>query len=288
MPWGQGIFMGQVKQALSLIVGAVADAAMPSLGRDMEAGRNNTQAVRLKRAILKARLRRAEASKDTANIQDALAAFWLGASGDEFHTEWGRASFEHFRDNHSALIDVFDQFVRTSGLGFSRIVEIGCGNGEALAYCAEKLPWVVQGVGIDINAGAIDRATAAQPAGSRLSFKCADATDWLAAHPQPGTVMLSNGGVLEYFSQDSVDRLLDALALARPAAVLLVEPLDRGHDLDRQPDSHTFSSTGAAGKETTFSHNHRARLQQAGFEVVFAEETRLHEARGMMMLGVLR
>jgi SAM-dependent methyltransferase len=280
--------MGRVKQALSLMVGAVADAAMPGLGRDMEAGRNRTHAAGLKRAILKSRVRRAQASKDTDRVQEALAAFWLGASGDQFHAEWGRASFEHFRDNHSGLIDVLDNFVRTSGLGFSRIVEVGCGAGDALAYCAEQLPWVVQGVGIDINAGAIDRANGAQPPGSRLSFVCTDPADWLAAHPQAGTVMLSNGGVLEYFSQEGVDRLLAALALRRPAAVLLVEPLDGGHDLGRQLDSYTFNSVGAAGAEITFSHNHRARLQHAGFEVVFAEETRLLEVRGMMMLAVLR
>jgi hypothetical protein len=116
----------------------------------------------------------------------------------------------------------------------------------------------------------------------------ADARDWLAAHPQAGTVMVSNGGVLEYFSQENFDRLLAALALARPAALLLLEPLDVGHNLNQNLNSYAFNSLGGVGWETTFSHNHRARLQQAGFEVVFEEETRIGHTRGLMMIGALR
>lgn len=280
--------MDPVKQVLLQAAGVFFEFAMPHLGRELDAGRNSGHSVKLKRAILQARMRRAQRSGDVDGLQRVLDSFWRSASGDKFHVEQGQASFEHFRANHAKAIDALDQFVRTSDLGFSRLVEIGCGNGAALAYCAEKLPWAEQVVGIDINAGAIDRAVAGQPPGSRLDFACADAGDWLAAHPQAGTVMLSNGGVLEYFSQQGVDRLIQTLALSRPAALLLLEPLDASHDLDQQLDSYPFDSAGGAGSETTFSHNHRARLQQAGFEVVFAEHTQFAATRGIIILGVLR
>jgi SAM-dependent methyltransferase len=280
--------MGQVKKALALVVGTVTDFAMPHLGREIDAGRNTTRAVTLKRAILHSRMQRAQISNDPDRAVQVLNAFWRGAAGDRFHIDHGQASFEHFLANHAWTIEALDEFVRTSGLGFSRLVEVGCGIGASLSYCAEKLPWAREAVGIDINAEAVGRAAAGQPPGSRLRFQCADAQGWLSANPQAGTVMISNGGVLEYFSQEHVDRLFEALALARPAAILLLEPVDDDCGLDGKPDSRTFTSVGGVGSETTFSHNYRARLQQAGFEVVLSEDTRFNQVRGVIMLGVLR
>lgn len=280
--------MGKIKRALSLAVGTVADFAMPHLGDDIDAARNNAQAARLKRVIIQARMRRAQKSKDADGLQEVLTSFWRSATGDTFHAGNARDSFERFLNNHTQAIEGLDQFVLNSQLGFSRMVEIGCGNGWLLDYCAEKLPWITEAVGIDVNASAIERAAAAQPPGSPLRFVCADPQDWLAEHPKGGTVLVSNGGVLEYFTQDNFDRLLATLGRARPAALLLLEPVDVGHDLDRRSDSYAFTSAGWCGSETTFSHNHRVRLQQAGFEIVFAEEIHFDHQPGVMMLGVLR
>jgi SAM-dependent methyltransferase len=280
--------MGQIKDALLIGVGAVSELAMPQLGREIDGARNTSRAVAIKRAILKARMWRARRSGSEETLEQALTAFWRSASGARFHADWGRASFDHFRNNHAKVIDDLDRFVRASALGFSRLVEIGCGDGAALAYCLEKLPWAERAVGVDVNDAAIDLARLSQSEASRMQFVCADAGAWLAAHPEAGTVVVSNGGVLEYLSQESFDRLLAAMALARPAALLLIEPLDAGHDLDAQPESHPFRSLGSVGSETTFSHNHRARLQAAGFEVVFARETQFGQTRGIVMLGVLQ
>jgi hypothetical protein len=103
----------------------------------------------------------------------------------------------------------------------------------------------------------------------------------LAANPRPGTVVLSNGGVLEYFSQDSFDGLLRALALTPPAAIVLIEPVDPDHDLKTQVESYVF------GQERSFSHNHRRRLRNAGFDVVFEQEMRISGVRWMLMIGLI-
>jgi trans-aconitate methyltransferase len=160
-------------------------------------------------------------------------------------------------------------------------VEIGCGDGNALTYCAERLPSLSEVIGLDINAAVIARNSAEQPAGGRLSFARAEARDWLIANPKPGTVVLSNGGVLEYFSRDNLDQLFQALAQSPPAAIVLIEPVAPAHDLATQPDSFAF------GHENSFSHNHAHRLRQAGFDVAFAQEMQISDVRWMLMIGVL-
>jgi len=274
--------MGRASDALKLIVGRAAEAAFPRLGREIDEGRNNARAARLKRAIVYARLRRAQALGDAAAVEAALSAFWKGAAGDRFFSRHAEDRFNMFRDHHADVVEALAATLEASDGRFSRLVEIGSGEGAVLAYCAERLPGITQAIGLDINAAVVADAAARHPPGGKLSFVNTDARDWLAANPQAGTVLLSNGGVLEYFSQDAFDRLLQALAAAPPAAIVLVEPVAPGHDLDSQMESFTF------GRENSFSHNHRHRLEQAGFEVVFEEPKPIWEHRGMMMIGIRR
>ncbi|HEV7386893.1 MAG TPA: class I SAM-dependent methyltransferase [Phenylobacterium sp.] len=272
--------MGKARDTLKLMVGRVAELAFPELGREIDEVRNAGRAPKLKRAILYARLRRAHALGDVAAMDDALSAFWKGGPGDKFHDNFAEERFRVFREQHAVVIEALAGLLEASGARFSRLVEIGCGDGKALADCVERLPSITEAIGLDINAAVIARASSEHPPGGRLSFAHADAREWLTANPQPGTVMLSNGGVLEYFSQDNVDRLFQALALARPAAIVLVEPAAPDHDLQSQAESFAF------GHEYSFSHNHRGRLTQAGFDVVFEEETHAFGARLMLMIGL--
>jgi SAM-dependent methyltransferase len=273
--------MSKAKDTLKLMVGRMAELARPDLGREIDDARNTARAPGLKRAILYARLRRAQARGDVAAIETALAAFWIGDSGDRFHDRFAEERFNLFREHHAVVIDALAGVLKASGGQFSRLVEIGCGDGQVLAWCAKRLPSITEAIGLDINAAVIARVSAAQPAGGRLSFARAEARDWLIANPQPGTVVLSNGGVLEYFSQDNVDQLLRALAQARPAAIVMVEPVAPAHDLATQPDSFAF------GHENSFSHNHAQRLHQAGFEVAFSLEMDISQVRWILMIGIL-
>jgi predicted TPR repeat methyltransferase len=273
--------MSKAKDALKLIVGRVAELTLPELGREIDEVRNVERAAKLKRAILYARLRRAHALGDTSAIDSALAAFWKGGSGDKFHNNHAEARLRLFREQHAVALEALADLLRTSDSSFRRLVEIGCGDGKVLADCVERLPSISEAVGLDINAGVVARASSEHQPGGRLSFFNAEAREWLTANPQPGTVVVSNGGVLEYLSPDNVDRLLAALALARPAAILLIEPAAPNHDLQSQTESIVF------GHEYSFSHNHRHRLKNAGFDVVFERETHAVNARLILMIGLL-
>lgn len=273
--------MGSARDTLKLIVGRAAQVVMPELGREIDAGRNAGRAPRLKRAILYARLRDAHARGDAIGMGEALSAFWKGPPGDSFHDSFAEERFRVFREQHAAAIDALAGALEASGHRFSRLVEIGCGDGKVLADSAGRLPSIPEAIGLDLNAAVIARAASRYAAERRLSFVNVDARAWLMANPRPGTVMLSNGGVLEYFPPEDVDALFRAVALAPPAAIVLIEPAAPHHDLERQTESFVF------GREYSFSHNHRSRLRQAGFNVVFEKETRAFKARLMVVIGVL-
>lgn len=274
--------MSNAKDALRRLIGRVAELAFPDLGREIDQARNIARAPKLKRAIRYARLRRAQSSGDVGAVENALAMFWKTDAGDYYHDRYADERLNFFQEHLSGLLNALVSFAENSDMRFSRLVEIGCGDGRALADCAGRLPWISEVIGLDINAAVITRALSKQPPGERLSFATADARGWLIENPQPGTVVLANNGVLEYFSPYSFDQLLQTLALSPPAAIVLIEPVAPNHDLENEAGSFMF------GSENSFSHNHRRRLSAAGFHVVFGEEMRVSNVRLMRMIGVIK
>ena len=270
--------MDTAKDALKRLIGRTADVLLPSLGRDIDAARHTTQAPKLKRAILFSRLRRAEDQGDAAKIEEALNAYWRADESWYYdNVAFAEARFSTFREHHATIID---HLRRVADSSFGRLVEIGCGDGSILAYAAARLPTVREAIGLDINAAVIARNLAAQPSDDRLKFVNGDARDWLEANLRSGTIAFTNNGVLEYFSQASFDRLLRALASRPPAAIALVEPVAPDHDLRTQSESYAF------GKERSFSHNHRTRLIEAGFDVCFEKHMWAVGVRWILMIGV--
>lgn len=269
------------RDTLKLLIGQVAEIALPGLRREIDDFRNPNRAAKLKKAIIYARLRRAHARGDASAMDDAAAAFWKGRDGARFHENYIETRFGSFLEQNAVAVDALANHISVTGLPLTRLVEVGCGDGQVLAESLRRLPTVTQAIGLDINAPVIERAAAHFKQDARLSFLNGDARAWLEANPQPGTIMLSHGGVLEYFAPDSVERLYQALTRSRPSAVVLVEPAAPEHDMDRQGDSYAF------GYEYSFSHNHRHRLTAAGFRIVFEEEKHQFGARMLLTTAVL-
>lgn len=272
--------MGQLKQALKYAIGRGAEILVPSLGREIDENRNSDRASSLKRAIVYARLKQAKSVGDEGRVEHALAAFWKGKTGDRFHENHNAHRFELFLSQHAGIIQELARQIDETDASFVRLVEIGCGDGQVLDYCAKQLPTIESFVGLDINAAVIDRTAKAHAENNRLSFVEAEAGAWLNANPMAGTILLSNGGVLEYLTQENVDGLLGALVSHSPAAVVLVEPVAPEHDLKTQQDSFVF------GYENSFSHNHRTRLEQAGLNVMQEQELQLNGVRWMLMIAM--
>lgn len=256
------------RDRLKRAVGRLALVLVPPLARVIDLHRFPATRARLAEAMRYARLTRASAESDLPRVEAELAAFWQGDRGDRFHTHWNDDRVSHFLTEHSPLIDRFAALAAARRFEATRLVEIGCGDGRVLDLVAGRLPSIPAFIGIDLNAEAVAGARARLAGQARIAFHQGDGKAWLDAHPQGGTVLFTNGGVLEYFAPASLDRLFATLAAQAPAAAVLIEPREPGHDFDTQPESRIF------GRENSFSHNYRARLQAAGFTL--AELSFLH------------
>ena len=124
--------MADPRNALKRLIGRAAEIAFPELGREIDEARNRSRAQKLKRAILYARLRRADANGDASGVEKTLSAYWQGGPGDAFHEHFAEDRFSVFQEKHALAIDTLSDLLDGSGGGFNRLVEVGCGDGAVL------------------------------------------------------------------------------------------------------------------------------------------------------------
>jgi len=273
--------MSKVKEQAKLMIGRMAEACLPGIASEIDANLNPTRAATLKRLIVFSRTRRAMADGDFDRLEATLSTFWQGKTGDQFHSRFIDERYGLFLDQHAYVVDELAQVVEQSEAQFSRLVEIGCGDGQVLNHFARELPQVSSCIGLDINAAAIERAQQSYCGDShRMSFVHTDAIPWLAEHPEPGTIILTNGGVLEYFSPASVAQLFSNLAQSAPCAIVLIEPLAHDHDLATQNASSVF------GREHSFSHNYPDLLRNSGYSIKTQKDFIHHPTRWFTTVAV--
>ena len=166
--------------------------------------------------------------------------------------------------------------------GYTRLVEVGYGAGRVLEHCTSAMPEVKGFIGVDINPVIVARNKANFAQNPRLQYLSADASGWLQQNGQPGTILLTYGGVMEYFSVDTLTAMFCTLSQHPPSAVALVEPVDPAHNLANDAVSHAF------GQENLFSHNHEKLLKAAGYQVVFVKTLRVDGISLVMLLATTR
>ena len=269
--------MAHPRETFKLWAGNLLEALAPWMQRNIDEDHHSGRFVRLKRWMLHARATRARARGDARALQKSLFQFWRADTADAY--------FDRYLDRHQKWFlgphhEIVDQMAKLTADGtYTRLIEVGCGAGRVLEHCALAMPKLQDFIGVDINPVIIARDRVDYAQNPRLQFLSADASAWLRDRAQPGTILLTYGGVMEYFAAETLSEMFQNLAQQRPAAVALVEPVDPGHDLANDAASHAF------GQENSFSHNHEKLLLAAGFNVVFRKSLRLGGASWVMLLA---
>ncbi|MBT8409154.1 MAG: class I SAM-dependent methyltransferase [Alphaproteobacteria bacterium] len=272
--------MSRLKDSAKILIGRTSELFQPHLAREIEKDQNPEHAAFLKRQIIFARNRKAARDRDIEELEAAHLTYWKSAAARKYHQSYRAERNRAFLERHGFIIDELAAILAGREQPFSRLVEMGCGDGSLLHHCSDVLDMVPAFIGLDINETAIRSAKAEYGHETAMEFHTAEVTDWLRENPQRGTILLSNNGVLEYFSRRRFDNLLEVLRTSPPAIVVLIEPIAPDFDLATQKDSTIF------GNENSFSHNHRERLQNAGFEVLLEEERPANNMRFMLMIGM--
>lgn len=196
------------------------------------------------------------------------AWLWRGEQAVSFH-EQAKARFDSFwLAHHSAIVEPIRQLFETcasQGVSYRRLCEVGCGSGLVLEDIAKRLPSVELLVGLDLSERQtqINRSRCADP---RIQFEAGDATVWIPAHGQAGTVYLTVAGVFEYFPRHALQEMFEYMAAHQyPVAVALIEPIPADYDFENEDASRPY------GIENSLGHNYLRLLGSAGFKTRFHE-----------------
>jgi SAM-dependent methyltransferase len=240
--------------------------AFPSLAREIETGKNPTKYAWLKKQIIDGRKARSTKISDFDQLQEAHFDYWRGDLGTKFYGAYPSRFEDWFLGEHAILITELERLIQT-GSGINRIIEIGCGDGQVLNYLSCKLSGIKNAVGIDINKEIIQENNKKYKDNSKLEFIAIDGREGIRANLQDKTLILSYGGVLEYFSEQSVADIFRLIqSESRNCAIAVVEPIAPDHNLVTTLNSIPF------GREKSFSHNHEYLLRETGFKIFFEGE----------------
>lgn len=269
--------MAHTKETFKVWVGTLLEVLAPWVRRDLDANPRSARHTKLKRWILHARTARARGRGDARALQKNLSHFWRAGTADVYYDRYLDRYQKWFLGPHHEIVDRLADLSRSGE--YHRLIEVGCGAGRVLDHCAAAMPEIQSFIGVDINPSIIARDQADYAQNPRLQFLAADASVWLQDNAAPGSILLTYGGVMEYFSAEALSAIFFPLAQHRPAAVALVEPVDPEHDLARDAASHAF------GQENSFSHNHEKLLLAAGYEVTFRKTLHLGGISWVMLLA---
>ena len=265
-----------LKQSLKQCLGRIAATLRPSLATAVSEGAPAALKTRLGQWIHLAQTQQAAQEKAWPALRQQLAGYWKGGEGDQFYDAYPERFEQWFLKDHYPLVEAL--VAQAQILPMTQLVEVGCGDGRVLEHLAQRLPQLASLTGLDINPGIIARNQQSYAAHPRLKFESGDAQAWLLAHLSPNTILLTYGGVWEYFTQAELAQIFTHFRqLGAPSLIALVEPLGADFDVAQETQSRPY------GLECSFSHPHRFLLETAGFEIVFDQEVILDHRWKMLI-----
>ncbi|GHC40579.1 class I SAM-dependent methyltransferase [Roseibacillus persicicus] len=211
---------------------------------------------------------RAFLENDFVTLRHYLANYWK-EQAHHFHADWDDR-FDRMFVAHDQVIAVPLQAILTKqspGPHPPELYEIGCGGGQVLDYLSEHLPQISRFYGVDLSSEQIAQNKKSFAENKQLSFVAADAMKWIPENAKPNSVLLSNGGVFEYFLESELHTLFTCLAsLNGPTTIALVETFGADHNLATERNSLVY------GRELSFSHNYPELLKSAGYTIFHQTE----------------
>ena len=206
-------------------------------------------------------------AEDHAMIRDFLKDYWSSQASDEFYTGLCHRYETLFLAYHEAIVGETVRVLRESGCHFRQMVEIGSGDGKILEHFSRFLPEVSFYHGVDLNLPQIENNRLVYADKPQLEFHHCDGNQWLNENAVPGTILMTNGGVLEYFTRKELEAIFSRLSSQHsPCMIVLTESIAADHDLEFETKTYPY------GWELSLSHNYLALLREAGFTIEYVHD----------------
>jgi len=149
------------------------------------------------------------------------------------------------------------------------IIEIGCGDGQLLSFLSENVPDNIQHlVGLDLNQIQIGENRKKYGYIPNIDFQAGDALEIMAKKDLEGCLIVTFGGVLEYFRPEVLENFFSQMTAKGCFAVLLVEPAPRDFDFENAAASQLY------GGECSYAHPYLKLLNSHNFNLVYRELTK--------------
>ena len=249
-----------VKDRLKISAGKALAQLFPARTEQLESSPTNYSRNRRDQLIMAFVRDRARLSDDARFFEALHREFWSGDGGAVFSSNCDHRFEEVFLAQQKEEFALLES--KWAEGKFDHIVELGCSSGLLLQFLTSNLPGVESAVGIDLNKQQIDANKENSGFDHRIEFCCTDGFEYVCANARPNTLFVTNGGVLEYFSREQLDRMLSKLAAEIGNSLFFsIEPIAPDHDWESSQDSIPF------GQELSFSHNYQDVFKTNGFAI---------------------
>lgn len=219
------------------------------------------------RLIRNGHFMKAVGDEDHAMIRDFLRDYWSSGASDEFYEGLSHRYETLFLAYHSSIVDETRRAMADMPAPLRRMVEIGSGDGKILDHFRRCLPDLAEFHGVDVNLPQVENNRRIHAESGRMWFHHSDGLRWLEQNGGRGTVLVTNGGVLEYFTRPELQGLFGRMGREWGNCVVsLTESIAADHDLAREPGTYPY------GWELSLSHNYVALLQEAGFTITHVND----------------
>ena len=255
-------FKAKTKSAL----GRAASLLFPQRATTLSQCPESEPAGILDRTLMSYLKRQAVLTRNESFFERLHQDFWKGKGGQVFSSNCDHRFYDLFlkrqREDFLALQKLWNRS------DANQIVEFGCNSGLVLNYMTQELDGVTASMGIEINQHQVDANKASDSFDSRIKFECIDGGDWLLENGKQNTLFVSNGGVLEYFRRERLDKMFQHISQnLKPGLFFSSEPVATDHDWSRSTESVPF------GEELSFSHNYTDLFESNGFEIAHQRVT---------------
>ncbi|MGV6831725.1 MAG: class I SAM-dependent methyltransferase [bacterium] len=216
------------------------------------------------RLMRRAIINKMQREGDFESLAQLHKSYWSN-KGDNFvkHTETNLEN-THL-PNYKYVFDLLEEQIKKSSGKFSKLIEIGTGNGSVLDFLSSKFNSIEKLIGIDLSENQIKSNNKKYKGNKRLTFIADDAIDWFNKQPKEDLIILTFRGVLEYFTEKQLNSFLKKLNDLGNVIFLAIEPIGENHNYDNNPNSKVY------GVEGSFSHNYQKLFNDAGFYIWYYE-----------------
>lgn len=195
---------------------------------------------------------------DLAQLVQYHVNFWSGDKATKYHQRIEGRLEDYFLPNFGHLIPMLLTFQKNYP-EFNTICEIGVGNAELIVELYRVLNGTDRFLGLDLSPSTTE-INKERFRETEIEFVAADAREWIPANAGPNWIYVTNGGVLEYFSETDLQLFLRKIAQHHsPALFVAIEPKGVDHDLEKSSSSAVYSN------EHSFSHHYLYHFEAAGY-----------------------